>query len=99
MLDAVPRLTRMPTREQMEAALGQAREELRRIPEEKETIANLQASLKESLEDSYLFETLYQRSHRCVRHTNAPAPAASVTEKTRRWVELEYPEATVTVTS
>ena len=54
----------MQMRGQMEAALGQAREELRRIPEEKETVANLQASLKESLEDSYLFETLYQRSHR-----------------------------------
>ena len=63
--NAVSRLTRVQMREQMEAALGQAREELRRIPEEKETVANLQASLKESLEDSYLFETLYQRSHRC----------------------------------
>ena len=45
-----------------EQRCGEAVQRLKRIPEEKETIDNLQLSLKEALEDSFMFEALYQRA-------------------------------------
>jgi hypothetical protein len=45
-----------------EQRCGEAVQRLKRIPEEKETIDNLHLSLKEALEDSFMFEALYQRA-------------------------------------